>query len=495
MASAVLDPLINQTKAPTQQDYKQYRNQQIGKGIVAVGLTAGGAGLCYLAIAYDNGDPLNAIITTCAGTILGGALHLIPYRKTLNPENKDKKEFTRVGRALDFTKDKITHYSATFFIVATQVYLNFPQPRWAHRLVYSSFNGILGLQVATMVDSFFHMKLKDDETEILTMGTLERKMEMLSGNDPLSRRSFEVVKAVVGVGALLVGHFYPPATVAPKLGMILLGNVTGVAFHEVVHAAKKYYEKKDAAVPDDESLYLPAGTSYSVPHRILIYIEKTEQVVGLFLPGFTLAFDTSVTDFLAGSFYGMKRQIDWIRITKTPLSKLEELQRRPEPDPHPTLSKIMTVAKWLFAIGAVGGFLGYGIYQGIAEGPIVNVYALSTVAIVLYSSYFLTRWMDHQRLPSNRLYNSLFFLTNYSLSPPLLFYAITQVLLIGDIALKDYGLYKIILSCVAYASLAYSFGTEAGRRATDRQISYPAEVGPLIMLYTAFLTQQLLTKE
>ncbi|MCP5505576.1 MAG: hypothetical protein H7A38_01675 [Chlamydiales bacterium] len=495
MANSALESLINQTKAPTQQDYNWYRNQQIAKGIFAAGLTVGGAGLCYIAIAYDNGDPLNAIITTCAGTILGGALHLIPYRETLNPENKDKKEFTRVGRALDFTKDKIINYSATFFIVATQIYINLPQPRWAHRFVYGSFNGILGLQVATMVDSFFYMKLKDDETEILDIGTTERKMEMLSGNDPLSRRSFEVIKAVVGIGALLLGHFYPPATVAPKLGMILLGNVTGVAFHEVVHAAKKYYEKKESGIPDDESPFLPAGTSYSLPHKILIYVEKTEQVVGLFLPGFTLAFNTSATDFFAGAFYGMKRQIDWIRITKTPFSKLEELQRRPEPDPYPTLSKIMTVAKWLFAIGAVGGFLGYGIYQGIADGPLVDVFALSTVAIVLYSSYFLARWMDHQKLPSSRLYNSLFFLTNYSLSPPLLFYAITQVLLIGDIALKDYGLYKIILSCFAYASLAYSFGTEAGRRATDKRISYPAEVGPLVMLYTAFLTQQLLTKD
>lgn len=495
MASLAAVPLVNSENKPTPQDFSSFRRKQIARGIIASGLAFGGIGLCYIAIAYDYKDPLNAVITTCAGTILGGAFHLLPYRERLNENDVKKRDITSLGRAIDFTKDKIINYSATFFIVVTQIYLNVPQSRWLYRLIYGGFNGILGLQIATMADSFFHLKLKDDETEPFDLEDQPKKIEMLTGNTPLTRRSIEVAKAVIGIAALIFGYLYPPATVAPKLGMILIGNVSGIAFHEVVHAAKKYYEKKESALePESASPFIPVGATYSRPYKLLIYIEKVEQVAGLFLPGFILAFNTTATDFFTGFFYGMLRQIDWIRITKTPYNKLDDLQRRVEPDPHPVLTKVMTVAKWIFAIGAVGGFLGYGIYDGIANGPLVNVFALTTVGIVLYSSYLLTRYMDQQTLPSNRLYNTLFFLTNYSLSPPLLFYAITQVLLIGDIALKDYGVYKIILSCFAYASLSFSFGTEAGRRATDRNIPYPAEVGPLIMLYTAFLTQQLTTK-
>lgn len=36
-------------------------------------------------------NPLNAAINPCAGIILGGALHLIPYRKTPSPNDREKK--------------------------------------------------------------------------------------------------------------------------------------------------------------------------------------------------------------------------------------------------------------------------------------------------------------------------------------------------------------------------------------------------------------------
>lgn len=488
-------PLVTPENKPSPQDLLSYRRKQIARGIFATGLALGGVGLCYVATAYDFKDPLNAVVTTCAGTVFGGAFHLLPYRKRLNEEDVNKRDITSLGRVINFTKDKIINYSATFFIVTTQIYLNVPQSRWLHRLIYGGFNGILGLQIAAMADSFSHPKLKDDETGTLLLGDQPRKVEMLSGNTSLSRRGIEVAKAVIGIATLVLGELYPPATFASKLGMILLGNVSGTAFHEVVHAAKKYYEKKEAAsAPESESPFIPVGATYSRPYKLLIYIEKVEQVAGRFFPGFILAFNTKATDFFAGFFYGMLRQIDWIRITKTPYNKLDELQKRAEPDPHRVLTKVMTVAKWIFAIGAVGGFLLYEIYNGIVNGPLVNVFALTTVGIALYSSYLLTRYMDRQKLPSNRLYNTLFFLTNYSLSPPLLYYAINQVLRIGSTSLEDYGPYKIILSCLAYASLSSSFGEEAGRRATDRNVAYPAEVSPLTMLFTVFLTEQLTTK-
>ncbi|MCP5503703.1 MAG: hypothetical protein H7A41_00975 [Chlamydiales bacterium] len=485
-------PLINSENAPSAEDYRRFRNQQIAKGVIAGGLAVATGAFTFVAIKWDYGLAYNSLITTAAGVVLGGAILLIPYRTKLNAREVTKLDLTLIGTIIDFTKDKIINYAATFFIVVTQIYLNVGQPKWATRLVYGGFNAILGIQLATIVDNLFHMKLKDDRSEGVDLEEEDpRKIEMLYGNAPGTRRSIEVVKVTIAIAAIILGYYYAPATVATKLGMILLGNSVGIAFHETIHGIKKHLEKKHQAASEIESPFVPPSATMPTSIKVLIVIEKTEQVFGLFFPGFAISFNTSATDFLSGMFYGMLRQFDWIRMTKTPLKDLDELKRVAPDEQYHRLNQVMTVVKWIFSIVVVGGFLIYGIEQGIAKGPHVDAYALSTVIGVLYGSYFLSRFMDRQTLPSNRLYNTLFFLTHYSLSPPLLFYAITQVLKIGDIALKDYGPYKIVLSCIAYASLAFSFGTEAGRRATDRAIPYPAQVNPLIMLYTAFLAQQL----
>ncbi|MCB1116124.1 MAG: hypothetical protein KDK71_06610 [Chlamydiia bacterium] len=484
MTTLTLAPYPGEKKTPTPDELAEYRQKKIPIGIFSGGLWIGGALLTVVPFCFDNTNAINALITTAAGAVIGGAIFATPARQRLNAEDGTVEELTFYGKVVEIVKDKIVNYSATFFIVLTQVYLNVPHPRWAERLVFGLLNATLGLQFAAVCDNIRHFQIKEDETEDLSS---TRTIHMLTGNRTSSRIGWEVVKGVAGVGGILLGHFVPTATVAPKVGMLVLGDAAGSLFHEGIYAIKKRLDKAEAS-PEESESFLQAGSNYSSAHTFLIYLEKIEQVLSLFLPGFIVAFDTRPTDFFAGAFYGLYRQIDWIRTTQTPTAKIDELQER-KIDGDQTCTKVMDVAKWAFAIFAVGGYLGYLLYQGIASAPHATAYAISTFAVVLYGSYLLSRAVDQQTLPSNRFFNNLFFFTCYSLVAPLLYIAIKQVLEIGDIALENYGPYETLLSCIAYGSLAFSFGTEAGRRVTRRNI--PAAISPLIMLFTNFLAEQL----
>ncbi len=437
--------------------------------------TLGAVTFLALSIFKDYGDSWNTFNGVSFGILGQMGAQTLPDRRN-----------RRVERSLGWEKDTLVKYAAIFFIGFTQVYLNVPRPRWFVRLTFGIFGALLGMQMATMVDTIAHWRLEDDKTQgIGYRGDPSDCIPVIMGNRPRSRRAWEVAKVIVAVAAIVIGFQVRGASIALKLGWILLGHSAGVVIHEIIHSLRKRLQRRyeEAQLAPQADIFVPPTNNMPTNLKILIFLEKLEQILGILLPGFIVALNTSYTDAIAGTCMGMTRQIDWIRFTRTPAQAITELARR-ELSPPTYWRRALDIAKWAFAVIGVGGFLAYGIYDGITNGPVVNAYVLATFGIVLYSSYALTRYLDNQEIPSNRVVNNLFFYTNFSISAPILYIAITQVLQIGDYALDTYEVYNALISCLAWASLAWAFGTQAGHRATNRNVPYPATVDPLIILYT-----------
>jgi len=438
-------------------------------GVVCVATTIG---LITLSIMKDYGNSYNALITVGTGFAFQYAVQVTPFRNFIN-----------------FEKNILTDYSAEFFLAFTQLYLNVPQPRWFVRTTFGMFNALLGAQIATKIDTIVHWKLRDDrsaESDVLIQDP--RTIHMISGNHSPSRRVTEVAKVIIAIVGLILSSIYPSKmAVIRKLGWLLLGHSIGSGIHETIHSFRRHFEKQHEEMQGlhDGLLTQEMRTPKTITYLRLL--EKVEQVVGVFLPGIIIAFNTSPTDCLSGVCMGMIRHIDWIRYTKTPVQELGELKKADIP--QPAYLKVVDVAKYLFAVG-VAAFVAVAMVQGTA----VDRWALATFAVMLYSSYAATRAIDHSEIPNNRLINTLFFYSHFSIAAPVLYIAINQVLKIGDIALKNSPVYKTVISCVAYASLALSLGTHAGARATNRNRTYPAEMNPLIVLFTYFFVQQLLSQ-
>ncbi|MCB1084883.1 MAG: hypothetical protein KDK60_02150 [Chlamydiia bacterium] len=465
-----------------------YERRQRVMGTLGVVCTVGTITLVALSIIYDLGTAWNATLTIGSGLSLQMALNCIPYRRKYG-----EFEATKSGQFVNREKDLLVKYAATFFITLTQVYLNVPNPRWLTRLTFGLFNALLGMQLATKVDNILHWTLRNEKTsdsEFLIESNT--KLNVLMGNQSASRRIIEGIKIVVGVAGIVLGHYLKWGKVPIRFGTLLLGHAGGTLFHETVHGIRLHMEKKFNQSEQEDSMYLNESTQMPTGLKVVIVLEKIEQVVGVIFPGMIIAFDHPAGDVFSGLTMGLSRQIDWIRYTETPYSELHELKNRNDYKPS-TLEKMMWVVKWTFAIG-VAGYIGFGIYQAAIAKTFVDAYALGTFITVLYSSYFLTRIADRSNLPGSHFLNTLFFYTNYSIAAPVVYIAVSQVMKIGDIALNKYALYKTVVACIGWSSLAWAFGTQAGQRATTKAVTFPAEVDPLILLYTVFFVQQLIGK-
>ena len=501
--------------------------------MAATVLGMGTVGLLALTILKDYGNAYNACITLGMGISFQSTLLFIPFR-----EDPETKQLTFYGKSLNFEKDKLVKYAAVYYICMTQLFINLKDTRKLQIGTYASFNFLLGALTVTLVDTILHWKLKDtripDPTQdTLPINVLEEEEAILPAirnlpaynttirvipinkNRPgakqrenVLRVGFEIGKFVLAasiVGGLWAAKAYAPnsktakfAAVPLKFANIFLGHAIGGLTHEVIHGIHEYVKKKYPPQTQNQGAYGNPEVYTPTPLKVMMTIEKTERVLGILLPGVIIAFYSyssgkifSAPDIFAGVFMGMLRQIDFIHFTQTPADRLN-LGNRQEPM-HKVAERISCVAKWSFAVFAVGGFLGYGIYQGIAQGQAINAYALGTVAALLYPSYFLAKWIGNRKIDQNShpFLNSLYFFTNYSIAAPIIYIAVTQVLKIGDIALDTYGIAKTLIACIGWGSLAWTFGVQAGSR---DNLSYPANVDPLIILFTAFFVKQLIGK-
>ena len=485
---------------------RAFSQRQMLLGAAGTAAALGSIALLSTAILYDLGDSWNAVVTFGLGLTFQASLHFFPHKFTYNATEKNP-----FGRFVDWEHDKVVKYAATFFICFTQFYLNVGEPRWFVRLTYGMFNTVLGAQIVTKfatVLNLNYMKGKsrdadaslrevvvDEGIPIIQSHTLSKKIETLWGKGDSAgtqRWVFEAAKAALAAVGIFCGLYFSSATVALKFGLILGGHAVGSAIHEAIHDVKKRLIQRSNQSPILGEEFDAPGDHQSTGEKIFTQLEKIEQIAGLLLPGTLVAFNIPATDVLSGVAMGMLSQIDWIRFTRTPVDQLPELKLTTKED-KTWMDTAETVSKWAFAILVVGGFLGFGVVQGALDANYSTIAALSTLAVTLYGSYALTRFLDTRTIPNKTpLINTAFFFTNYSLAAPIIYIAVTQVLQIGDYALDTYALYAIAVSCLGWASLGFAFGTQAGARATERNVAYPAEIDPLIILYTFFFVQQLL---
>ncbi|QVL55441.1 MAG: hypothetical protein KFB95_09060 [Simkaniaceae bacterium] len=494
----------------------------VGKTAVPICLGIATIGLLAVSIINRNGVVFNAWINVALGVTFQATLQVVPFRKNAG-------QITLYGRTLKYEKDKIVKYSSIFFIAFTQLYLNLKQPKWFVRMTYGTMNFILGMLVATKVDNIINWRLEDshipeslearplvtneraalhspalDYSRTITVIPIDKKAMNAEAMEDFKRRGLEGVKflvAAVIVGSLLAARHFNPSEKFHKasafpmiLSYIFLGHAIGGLFHEIVHAIhkrlrKKHQEGMEYTGYGNPEIHTPRSL------QILIAIEKIERVCGILLPGFIIAFNTVPGALAAGALMGIMRQIDLIEFTQTHITQHHRLERE-APRLFTTARKIWEYAKlgfaWTFAVVATGAWVGYNIYT-LGTAP-YNLYPLITFPIVLFPAYFIARKIDSQQIDENSppWLNFLFFVTHYSISACIVYIAASLTLNLNDVALKSYPTYATLVACMGIASIALAFAFQAALRATNRKVTFPAEIDPLIILFTYFFAQQLL---
>lgn len=483
-------------------------------------------GLFALAILRDYGNAYNALVTTSIGLTFQASLQLLPCRI-----NTDTNALTLYGRFVNYEKDKVLKYSAIYYFCMTQLFLNITQTRAIQRGFYGSFNFLLGVLFMTLVDTIANWKLKDaripdptatsinlndmgEDPSFSTLPPYSKTIKILpidkekrdaKAKEKRLRIITDLAKLALATSTIIgfsVAKSYAPdswagksAAIPLKFANILLGHALGCLGHEVIHAIHELVREKNPPKVQNQGAFGNPTVYTPFPVKLMMGIEKVERAVGVLFPGIVIAFYTytagktiSAPDIIAGALMGIVRQIDLIHFTQNPADRLELGDKTTPMNKYLWVAE--KVAKWGFAIVIIGGFLGLGIYQGITQGPPINAYTLGTVAVVLYPAYALAKWVGTQKIDENShpFLNTLYFYTNYSIAAPIIYIAVTQVLKIGDIALDSYGVGKSITACLGWAYLAWAFGVQAGSRNTQ---SYPADVDPLIILFTFFFVQQL----
>jgi hypothetical protein len=485
----------------------------VGKTAVPICLGLATIGLLAVSILNRNGVVFNAWVTYALGITFQATLQVVPF----------------YGRTLDYEKDKVVKYSSIFFIAFTQLYLNLKHPKWFIRTTYGTMNFILGILVATKVDNIINWRLKDshipeplearplvtnegaalhspalDYSRTITVIPVDKKAINAEALEGFKRRGLEGVKflvAAVIVGSLLAArrfnpskHFHKASAFPMLLSYIFLGHAIGGLFIEVVQAILKRLRKKHQGQIE----YIGYGSPESHTPRslkIMVAILKIARVCGTFFPGFILAFNTIPGAIVAGSLMGTVRQIDLIEFTQTHITQHHRLERE-APRVFTTARKIWEYAKlgfaWTFAIVATGAWVGYNIYT-LGTAP-YNLYPLITFPIALFPAYFIARKIDSQQIDENSppWLNFLFFVTHYSISACIVYIAASLTLDLNDVALKSYPTYATLVACMGIASIALAFAFQAALRATNRKVTFPAEIDPLIILFTYFFAQQLL---
>ncbi len=513
------------TKPSSPERSPQYRSSinwvAVGKTAVPICLGLATIGLLAVSIINRSGVVFNAWVTYALGITFQTTLQVVPFRKNGG-------QITLYGQTLNYEKDKIVKYSSIFFIAFTQLYLNLKQPKWFVRTTYGTMNFILGMLVATKVDNIINWRLEDshipeplerqplitnentiaapalDYSRTITVISVDKRAVNAEALEDFKRRGLEGVKflvAAVIVGSLLAARHFNPSKKFHKasafpmiLSYIFLGHAIGGLFHEIVHAIHKRLRKKH----QEGMQYIGYGNpEIHTPRslQILIAIEKIERVCGILLPGFIIAFNTVPGALAAGALMGIMRQIDLIEFTQTHITQHHRLERK-EPRVFTTARKIWEYAKlgfaWTFAIVATGAWVGYNIYT-LGTAP-YNLYPLITFPIVLFPAYFIARKIDSQQIDENSppWLNFLFFVTHYSISACIVYIAASLTLNLNDVALKSYPTYATLVACMGIASIALAFAFQAALRATNRKVTFPAEIDPLIILFTYFFAQQLL---
>jgi len=499
---------------------------------IACGLTT--IGFIALSIIQNYGTVINCLITFPAGLFFQTTLLAIPRRYT-------EGNITFYGKAIDFQKDKLLKYAAVFFIALTNLYLNLHHPMWLVLSVFGIFNFVYAMQIAAQVDNFIHSKLKDSripdrleesvplvnvssvETQPTELPTLSyektirlyppNKVELnAEADEDRARLKSEMIKLgffLAAMTALLLTRKYlsdssnidlESAGLTPeivhqafafplKYSYISIGKPLGGLFFEWIHTKTKNRQKENEVIVEQSEYGSPVFYTPK-PVQQMMAIEKILWIVGILFTGSIIAANTVGTDILSGFLMGIVSQIAVIDFTQTHMTQHHRLKKKKE-ETQTLAMKIYEwscfIFQWVFAIGAVAWWVTYNLRTLGLEA--YNLYPVCTFPAVLFPAYFFGRYIDSKKIDekSSPFLNWLFFKAHYFISAPITYIAVDQTLPLNDVSLQSYPGYVAAVASIGVGSLALNFGLESARQATKRDVTYPAEISSLIILFSFFL--------
>jgi len=397
-----------------------------------------------------------------------------------------------IGNAV---KDRLLQFAPFAYFYVTNTDLNIP----VHKHFFSHLTAgilltLLGSQLSAQLHNITNWGIEDDfasqedaQIELLTPAQIRHipiqndhripvftSQKVTFGDIELKAAHVRCIQllfqGILGVGVLVAGYTTSAAITlaAVKTGTLILGSAVGGLLHEGIRSGTRYYEREGPPSP---------GLSF---FRL---VGKAEMVAGALLVGLVGMNKTYIT-FLAACCFGIKRQIEWIRFTRTPVTKLTELRFR-DSDHMRSTCKLACLA----ALAAI--WLGFYGWQ-MAVGPTSEQVALSTYTWMAFlwgaAASLIDRKYDILN-GENRLLNTFFFYLRFSIAPPIYFIGITQVMQIGSEALIGYAFLQNVLACIAWADLGSAFGSLAATMITKRNTKYPANLNSLFAIYVYYFSQ------
>lgn len=440
---------------------------------------AAAASLFALQIIHDFGFILNAGMT-----IALGFLAFLPIATSL-PKNIS-----------DGVKDAIIDYGVpTYYFFASQILNNVGNDNdstgepWRDRLGYGAIFTAFGAILAAQVHNIMKWQLPDDraarrdaELSLLNVSQAEpesqvqqdHRISVLFASHARPRVRMGLIMTAIGVAGIVTGYLvsHTASDISLKFGYLVTGISLGALFWESYRSWLKKCEKEHQ------------GTQ-PIPRELWFarLVGKVALVGGFFLSGL-VGFNTHYTDTIGGFFYGVLGQIFWINYTRTPVSAQDELQVRTKDLSRSFYKQIANVVVQLV-------WFGFYISQMVLLDDYISYAAITSLTASFILGYLTTVRMDKYDIlnQTNPILNTLYFYSNYYITAPILFVAITQVMEIGGSALDEYGISAGTLASIAYIDFGLRWGFQLGTTQSERNRDYPANVNSLIFLYVYFLSQ------
>lgn len=366
------------------------------------------------------------------------------------------------------TKSFISDYATPIFLILSQVYDNLAiEAQLAcQKELFGFFNFYGGVAVAAFIHSVVTRKLGEG-ADVALLDQTERNQEKLkmAYGSAATRALAGGGLLLLGVLGALAGALIPEAKLSRDFGMSLAGNGVARLLSELWwrKALSNYAKSSHSCIASQYTVInrIVLVAFHALPGAFIVAASNAAKLQNPALSSTLYAF--------TGAFIGWNEHLRQIRFSEVPKEQLFEIPSQKE-----TIlpKKPFGWAKWVIGVPGVLTFAGLTIggYNPIKNqwqrvDPFV-VSAIATFSIALYASYFFSEWARTRfsKERNNKLVNSVYYSTHYSIGVPLVFIYVMEKLLINDEAIDLDGPFAGVLTTLAYGSLGIALGKEASSR-------------------------------
>lgn len=416
------------------------------------------------------------------------------------------------------SKSLISDYATPTFLILSQVFLNLTKgaKTASQPYFFGFFNVYGGMALAAYVHSVISWRLGkgvdhplDDNSNFMSGYSLSLRADsdesdfssenpdpadeappVSSGNSfqaanshlkmaidsSAKRLSFSAVITTVGVAAIFSGIFVEKAKLLRDFGVILSGIGTARIVSELwwKYANRKFSQQRKNLLQVDHPRYSFAIHYYSAINRIILvafHALPGALIVGAEIAAEKKILPVSIPFFaLTGIMIGWNEHLRQTRFSEVSIENLHEVRVSHQRIFPP--KSLFGGVKWFVGVPCILTFIGltmagYNPDRNVFEkvSPYV-ISSMTTFAVALYSSYFFAESARvlFSKKPINRMINTAYYSSHYSLGIPLLFLYVTEKLLIDDEAINFDGPYAGTWTTLAWGSLGLALGTEASGR-------------------------------